>query len=181
MDKYSDNIFDKTLFFEQIVTIPVKAKQLIAITLVWLMAVLLSLALLIVSFFMVKLLLAVVILLIAGIVWLAYRVCQNFFVEYEYIITANDLDIDKIVARNRRNRLITADLRQVSALKKYNPDQKTPDNINRVLYCCEKNDENALCLLVHHQNKGNVMIVFAPNQKMIDAIKQKLPAGVSSI
>ena len=113
--------------------------------------------------------------------WLAYRVCQNFFVEYEYIITANDLDIDKIVARNRRNRLITADLRQVSALKKYNPDQKTPDNINRVLYCCEKNDENALCLLVHHQNKGNVMIVFAPNQKMIDAIKQKLPMGVSNI
>ena len=181
MDKYSDNIFDKTLFFEQIVTIPVKAKQLIAITLVWLAAVLLCAALLIVSFFMIKPLLAVAILLVAGVVWLAYRVCQNFFVEYEYIITAGELDIDKIVARNRRNRLITADLKSASSLTKYNPDQKIPDNVNRVLYCCQKNDPGALSLLVNHQSKGKVMIVFAPNQKMIDAIKQKLTAGVSSI
>lgn len=181
MDKYSDSLFDKTLFFEQIVTIPVKAKQLVAITIVWLVAVFISVALLFISFFILKPLLAVVILLIAGIVLLAYKVCQNFFIEYEYIITASELDIDKITARNKRARLITLDLKEVSSFAKYNPEQKTAGKTNRVLYCCEKDDPDALCLTVNHQTKGRVMIVFAPNQKMLCAIKQKLQAGVCKI
>ncbi|MBQ0111072.1 MAG: hypothetical protein KBS41_04015 [Oscillospiraceae bacterium] len=180
MDKYSDNIFDKTLFFEQIVTIPVKAKQLICITLIWLVAIFFCAALLFLSFFFLKPLLAVVILLIAGVVALTIKLCQNFFVEYEYIITQSELDIDKIISRNKRSRIITADLKEASSLCKYDASREA-QGVNHVYRCCEKDDKNALALTVHHQSKGRVMIVFAPNEKMLDAIKKKLPAGVCNL
>ena len=73
-------------------------------------------ALIIASFFMyiammgffVMVILAVLVL--AGGVWLL----GNFNIEYEYILTNNDLDIDKVIGKRKRKRMISLGVRALS-------------------------------------------------------------------
>lgn len=74
-------------------------------------------ALIIASFFMyiammgffVMVILAVLVL--AGGVWLL----GNFNIEYEYILTNNDLDIDKVIGKRKRKRMISLDVSTAEA------------------------------------------------------------------
>lgn len=51
------------------------------------------------------------ILLVFGVLGLGVYLVSNMDVEYEYIITNDEMDIDKIIGRRKRKRLITIDLR----------------------------------------------------------------------
>ena len=83
-------------------------------------------ALIIASFFMyiammgffVMVILAVLVL--AGGVWLL----GNFNIEYEYILTNNDLDIDKVIGKRKRKRMISLDVSTAEAFAPY-PAEKT--------------------------------------------------------
>ena len=44
--------------------------------------------------------------LVALIAWVGYRAYLMFNVEYEYIVTNGELDIDRIIARRGRKRMI---------------------------------------------------------------------------
>ena len=78
-------------------------------------------ALIIASFFMyiammgffVMVILAVLVL--AGGVWLL----GNFNIEYEYILTNNDLDIDKVIGKRKRKRMISLDVSTAEAFAPY--------------------------------------------------------------
>ncbi len=48
-------------------------------------------------------------LAVAGIIFLVYKLVKNTDLEYEYILTNNELDIDKIVSKSSRKRVFTVD------------------------------------------------------------------------
>ena len=54
------------------------------------------------------------IVVIFGIFYLSWYLITATSVEYEYIITNNDMDIDKITGRRTRKRLITVKLNTVT-------------------------------------------------------------------
>ena len=96
-------------FFEQIVTIKVEGKKLAGLILSWVIALLACIGIIVLSMF-VPMVMMVIIIAIVGILMGTYKLCQKFFIEYEYIVTNNSLDIDTIIARNNRKRLITIDI-----------------------------------------------------------------------
>ena len=53
----------------------------------------------------------ITILLAAGSLYGGYILITNMSVEYEYIVTNGEMDIDKIIAKRRRKRLITVNAR----------------------------------------------------------------------
>ena len=55
----------------------------------------------------------IVLALSAAVIWGLVWLLQGTSVEYEYIVTNDDLDIDKIIGRRKRKRLITVSLRSV--------------------------------------------------------------------
>ena len=57
-----------------------------------------------------------VIALSAAVVWGLVWLIQGTFIEYEYIVTNDDLDIDKIIGKRKRKRLITVSLRSVKEI-----------------------------------------------------------------
>ena len=85
-------------------------------------------ALIIASFFMyiammgffVMVILAVLVL--AGGVWLL----GNFNIEYEYILTNNDLDIDKVIGKRKRKRMISLDVSTAEAFAPYPAENDVP-------------------------------------------------------
>ncbi len=101
----------------------------------------------------------------------AWHLSQRFSIEYEYILTNGDLDIDKIMAQRTRKRLCTIKCADIESMGKYAPGMPLGKD---ALICCNADDE--AYFLRARDSKGNaVCIVIAPNDKMKAAIKTYVP------
>ena len=133
-------------------------------------------ALIIASFFMfvaifmglyVSVILAVGVL--AGAIWLL----GNFNIEYEYIVTNNEMDIDKIIGRRKRKRMITVDISKTEDFAPYPPENDV--SADATVHAYSGSDTDAYYLLVNHSDYGKVKVIFNPNKKIREAIMQELP------
>ena len=116
----------------------------------------------------------VIVLAIVGILMGTYKLCQKFFIEYEYIITNGVIDIDKITAKSSRSRIVSFDCEDILRGGKYNFNAKPVTDADETLVFCNANDMDAYYLLVKNNGKKR-LIVFVPNEKMRDAIKECVP------
>ncbi len=116
-------------------------------------------------------------MLAAGAVFLGFKLYTKTFVEYEYIITGNELDIDKIVAQSKRERLITL---KISKFSKLSPSEefeiKADDDATVVLAYGE--DCEDWCAEAEHDSIGKVRLCFSPNKRTLLTLNQYLPARV---
>lgn len=110
---------------------------------------------------------AVIILFIG--VWLM----GNQSVEYEYIITNSEMDIDKIIGKRKRKRMITLDLKSAEDFAPYPPEEDK--NADATVHASNGLEQDAYYLLVSHSGYGMVKLIFNPNEKMREAITQELP------
>lgn len=111
------------------------------------------------------------------IFWGAYKLYMMQNVEYEYIITNSTMDIDKIIAKSSRKRVVSFDLTAVQRIEKYNGilPHNTPKDC---LLAFNKDDPNAFVLFYKQEGKPQKAFVFAPNEKMIDGMKKFLPRHI---
>lgn len=107
--------------------------------------------------------------ILAGAVWLL----GNFSIEYEYIITNNEMDIDKIIGRRKRKRMITVDVKNAENFAPYPSEEDV--NADVTVHAYTGSETNAYYLLVNHSGYGRVKIIFNPNEKIREAIMQELP------
>lgn len=108
--------------------------------------------------------------LVLGVgVWLL----GNFNVEYEYIITNNEMDIDKIVGRRKRKRMISVDVSNAEEFAPYPADHDTA--VDATVHAYTGSETDAYYLIVNHSGYGKVKLIFNPNEKMREAIMQELP------
>ena len=107
----------------------------------------------------------------------AYKLYMMQSIEYEYIVTNSTMDIDKIVAKSSRKRVVSLDLTSVQRIEKYTGvlPHDTPKDI---FFACNKKDENAFILFYKKEGKPQKAFVFAPNEKMIDGMKKFLPRHI---
>lgn len=114
-------------------------------------------------------LIILVLLILYGGVWLV----SNMNVEYEYIITNNEMDIDKIIGRRKRKRMITLD---ISAAEDFAPYSSEIDvSADATVHATSGGEKNAHYLVVQHNSYGKVMLIFNPNEKTREAIMQEIP------
>lgn len=114
-------------------------------------------------------LIILVLLILYGGVWLV----ANMNVEYEYIITNNEMDIDKIIGRRKRKRMITLDLSTSEDFAPYPTDGEV--NVDATVHATSGVEKDAHYLIVQHSSYGKVMLIFNPNEKTREAIMQEIP------
>ncbi len=110
----------------------------------------------------------------AMILFGAYKLYSMLTVEYEYIITNSSMDIDKIIAKSSRKRIVSFDLAAVQRIEKYNGNIPA-DISNDCFFVCNKTDPNAYLLIYKSEGKPQKSFVFAPDERMIGAMKNFLP------
>ncbi len=107
----------------------------------------------------------------------AYKLYSMLSVEYEYIITNSTMDIDKIIAKSSRKRVISFDLSAVLRIEKYTGT--LPGDIAKdCFFVCNQNDENAYVLIYKTEGKPQQAFVFAPDERMITGMKNFLPRHI---
>ncbi len=116
----------------------------------------------------------VAVALIALGVWLV----MGMNIEYEYIVTNNEMDIDKIIGRRKRKRMITVDLSKAQDFGAY-PTKQDVD-ADTTVHASTGLENDAHYILVEHENYGKVKVIFNPNEKIREAIAQELPRTLSA-
>ncbi len=112
-----------------------------------------------------------------GIVYLSYYVISGFNIEYEYIATNTDLDIDKIVNKRKRKRIISLRLSEIDILA---PVENARENLaqTKIINAAKsKNDPDAYYIITS-KNGQKTKIIFNPNEKMIENAKRFYPERV---
>lgn len=159
-------------FFEQIVKVRRTGKE-IAIVIATLLGA--GLLLCVAGFFMLTSYMPVAFLVGFGVCWGAYKLVMMTSIEYEYIFTNGDLDIDKITARASRKRLISIVCSKTERYGNYNPAVRPSDSVKKVYMLCDADDPNAKYLIAPNKKEGLVMIVFAPDERMRGVIEKAVP------
>lgn len=109
----------------------------------------------------------------------AWYLITSMNVEYEYILTNGEIDIDKIIARRKRKRLITVNTRQFTAFGPYRPQEHANETYTSTIMACSSiNDPNTYYAVCEHSKFGKCILIFNPNEKIIETAKQFMKRNV---
>ncbi len=115
---------------------------------------------------------------IAAAIYLAYRINCSFNVEFEYIFTNGELDIDKITHKRRRKRLLTVHCKSftcfaMSGDKEYANEEN--GEFARIIDASAKSKMHNDYFAVFFLNGQKIKLIFNPTQKMIELFKLYAP------
>lgn len=154
-------------FFEQIV----KKKKGFAEWAIVLVTLLLALALVALSWLMG----IMPIIVTVGVVYGAWWLITTRNVEYEYCVTNGDIDVDKIVARRKRTRLVSVSGRKIRALAPYDPAKPLGKFQRTVLVAPSVQEEGLWYFTYHSKKNGDTLVVFMPDDRVLGALYDGLP------
>ncbi|MDF1616694.1 DUF6106 family protein [Petrocella sp. FN5] len=115
-----------------------------------------------------------------GVILCVVFLFRRFNVEYEYIFTNGELDIDQIINKNRRKRLLSVHVDNFIIMvpisnKDYGKDvekySKLYDVSSGVL------QENTYAAIFDKDSK-KIKLIFEPNEKIFDAIRAYIPRKI---
>lgn len=120
--------------------------------------------------------------IIAAIWYGAYIVIRSRFVEYEYALTNNELDVDKIMAKKRRKHMLTVDFKHIDICAAVNdPTYVYEFNNSQSIaktYDFSGASEYEVYFADFADSEGKIRILFNPTDKMKDSLRLINPRAV---
>ena len=123
--------------------------------------------------------------IIAAIVYGAYILIRSRFIEYEYALTNNELDVDKIMGKKKRKHVLTVDFKQVEICAAVN-DNNFASEYKNTASLTKTHDFSGICdydvyFADFNTSDGKIRILFNPNDKMKDSLRIVNPRAVHII
>ena len=116
-------------------------------------------------------------IIVVGTIYLAYKLVARINTEYEYLIVNYEMDIDKIMGGKTRKRIDSVNLRRIDAFGFLDgaDGQKYLKNSSykKVDVCADK--KNGGAFVIYSKNSVNHMLLFTPNEEMVEYIKKVNP------
>lgn len=117
---------------------------------------------------------------IAGIIYGTIRIITSFNVEYEYILTNGELDVDKIIAKSDRKRLVTVDVKGFTAFGRVTQNVLDADYSTRIYAFSDYAAPDACYAVFEKPDMGKTLLIFNPNDAFCRKIYDFLPADVKN-
>ncbi len=97
-------------------------------------------------------------------------------IEHEYCITNGVIDIDRIVARRKRQRMVSVSIEKLESAGRYDPAKWQGRQLDRVVMAAASLNEDGLyCFSYRSKKKGYTLVVFQPDERIREAFEQGLP------
>ncbi len=120
-----------------------------------------------------------ILILVAAAVGVYYLITSRNL-EFEYSVTNGDITIDKIINRRKRKRVINTDAQYIEDIGKYDPHRLANKQGYTKIFASEYDDgRNAWYFCARDPKKGNVLVVFDPDDRTLKSIKPFLPRQVA--
>ncbi len=160
---------------EQIIKVKPTISTYLCKALIWILALLIALGC---FFAALQIKFPFLILISAAVVYSAYKVNSMLNIEFEYIATNGSVDVDKIINKSSRKRLITFECSKVEGVKKYSDDYKKNNGVKT--FVCTDNLDDAYIFTVSTKEFGKSEIIISPNEEFINHIKLFIPRSLVS-
>ena len=109
-------------------------------------------------------------------IWLARVLAHSTYIEYEYIVTNNEMDIDKILAKKKRKRLITIKINKAEEWGEYSEGKGAASAVTVQAHDCTL--EGLWYLVTHHEKYGRTTVLFSPNNSVLQTINKYVPPSI---
>lgn len=114
----------------------------------------------------------------AAIIFFAVLLIKRTSVEYEYILTNNELDIDKILAKSNRKRLITINFGDIEICAPVSHNAfKSTQGIARTLDCTG-NGTAGVYFIDLATEKGKTRVLIEPPVSYIENVRRYNPSKI---
>jgi len=111
-----------------------------------------------------------------GVAFLGYFILSNMYYEFEYIVTNGELDVDKIIARKRRKRLVSVNAKNFTAFGQLTEDLNS-EQIKTTLVAHD-GVKNIFYAEFKDSTLGNTRLLFSPNEKVLSNLKPYIPRTI---
>ena len=112
------------------------------------------------------------------VAWVGYRAYLMFNVEYEYIVTNGELDIDRIIARRGRKRMINIKTNAYELIAPYDDEHRSAyeqGEFAKTVDARSAPDADAWFVIADVRDIGRVRVLFEPTPKMLKIFSEYLP------
>ena len=117
--------------------------------------------------------------LIVGLGYGEWWLITSQNVEYEYSVTNGDIDVDQIIARRKRKRIVSVVGNKLEVLEPYNAASYASRPFDRKVVAAPSEQEEGLwCFTYRSKKSGHTLVVFQPERRVLDALLIGLPALV---
>ena len=147
-------------------------------------ALLMSFVLTFVFFFIIPQAISILPILVLACFYLAYRITASFDVEFEYILTNGELDIDRITHKKRRKRLLTVHSKTFIAFAKVGSGEYSEEEnseFSNIIYASANSSSYDDYFAVFYVNGQKIKLIFNPTKKMIDTFRIYAPRIVKDV
>ena len=107
----------------------------------------------------------------AGLLYCIYYFWTALNLEFEYILTGSEMDVDRISAHRSRKHLLTVDCKDIAAMGRY---QTGLEGDRKPLFYCADPQEGAWYFVTQEGQ----MVVFTPAAKLLEGMRVSLPRQV---
>ena len=119
---------------------------------------------------------------IAGVIYGVYWVITSTSVEFEYSLTNDLFDVDKIIAKKRRKRVVSINARSFEYLApvadKY-ADVFNDKSIVKRIDASSRKLTARHCFAIFYLNGEKTLLVFEPTDKMLEKFKTTVPRSLN--
>lgn len=115
-----------------------------------------------------------------GVLYAAYKILISFNIEYEYSVTNNFIDIDKIINQRKRKKVYSGDCKDFELVAKKNSSKYNSafDNIPQKIPAVSSMQSDDIYFIVTNNEKGRLIIYFEPDDRMLESFRKYIPSKV---
>ena len=115
------------------------------------------------------------------IVYFGYKLFMRLDVEYEYIYLNGEIDVDKIICRSERSRLLTVKASNFEQFGEYNEASKAKVDaypVNKRFDVRSNKTDNLYYAVFNHKEYKKTLLIFEPDERIFEDMKRYMPRTV---
>jgi len=124
----------------------------------------------------------IILLTMVGVIYGLWYLFRYFNIEYEYIVTNSEMDVDKIISQSKRKRITTINFKTMEIMapmggmhKREFENPSIPKTIDASI---SPNEKGAYFIVTSTEKLGHFRLIFSPNEKIIEIAKAVAPRKV---
>ncbi|MGN0551524.1 MAG: DUF6106 family protein [Acutalibacteraceae bacterium] len=112
-------------------------------------------------------------------IYVAWYLITSLKQEFEYSVTNDNLTVDKIIAKRKRKKMLSMDIKKIDELSKLNSEDFDKRKYDKVIFAAESaDDENVYACSFTTEKYGKCLLAFSPNEKVLNAMKPHLKKDI---
>ncbi len=110
-----------------------------------------------------------------GIIWGAFKIIKRQNIEYEYLLTGGDLDVDIVIAKGSRKKLLSIRRREIELVAPMGSEKLSQIDTNAQVTDITSGYNPEAVYVMTTSNPKHPVIYFEPTEKMLQQLKTKIP------